>query len=71
MKNYHNLDLKRNMLKYINDISDTNDAFINNVKFILSVKELCVILKINRNRYNYLVRNNQLHIEILTLRGGE
>ena len=68
MRNYNNLDLKRNMLKYINDISDSDDSFIKNIQAIIRVKELCDILKINRNRYNYLVKNNQLNIEILTLR---
>lgn len=62
-------DLKRNMIKYLNDISDSDKAFIENVQAILSIKKLCDILKINRNKYNYLVRNNQLNIEILTLRG--
>ena len=61
-------DLKRNLIRYVNNISETDISFITNIQQVLSIKQLCDILKINRNRYNYLIKNNQLNIEILTLR---
>lgn len=61
--------LLQNFLKYINDMSETDDAFLENMKTILTVKRLCAMLGIKRNRYNYLLRTNQLDVEILTLRG--
>ena len=61
-------DLNRNMIKFINDISNNDIDFLDNMKRILSIKKICAILKINRNKYNYLVRNKQLNIELLKLR---
>jgi len=48
--------------------SSTDVLFIKLVKDFYSITGLCVLLHINRNRYNYLVRTNQLDSKIVELR---
>ena len=62
-------DVNRNLLKYINGLSDTDLQFLAIAKSILTIKRICDILLINRNKYNYLVRHDRLDIELLKLRG--
>lgn len=53
-----------NLVKYANEIAKTKELFIHHIKLIFTIKRLCKILEINRNRYNYLIRENKLDQEI-------
>jgi hypothetical protein len=48
--------------------SSTDVLFIKLVKDFYSIAGLCLLLDINRNRYNYLVRTNGLDSKIVELR---
>lgn len=61
-------DLIRNMVKYINDISVSDEKFVFHFNRVFKQKDIYTILGINRNRYNYLVRTEKLDQEILKLR---
>ena len=61
-------DVNKNLLKYIIDISQNDKDFLFRFKNIFTIKRICNILVINRNKYNYLVRNSQLDIELLKLK---
>jgi len=51
------------------DNGNNNDNdFVVAVKDFFSIQGICLVLKINRNRYNYLIRTNQLDNEIIKLR---
>ena len=68
MSKYYNNEIKDNMIKYIQSISENPETFIYHVKRIFSIKDLCCVLNINRNRYNYLLKHEQLDDTILTLK---
>ena len=55
------------ILNLINSISIGKNNFIALCKKMFSVEELCEVMEIDRNRYNYLKRTSQLdqHIELL------
>lgn len=61
-------ELKKNMLRYVNSISLDDNSFIDTFKMVFTIQNICDIMRINRNRYNYLVRNNLLDKEILKYR---
>ncbi len=46
----------------------TDENFIKYIKEWYTINALCDLLDINRNRYNYLVRTNQLDSEILKIK---
>ena len=57
-------------LNALNQANTTDENFIHDVKQWYNVNDICRLLKIDRNRYNYLNRSNQLDSEILKLRKG-
>lgn len=61
-------DLYLNWLKYINEVSKSDWEFLDNIFRFLSIRKICEMLHINRNRYNYLVRTNQLNKMLLKYR---
>jgi len=63
-------DLEKNLVKYINDTTESNFDFIELFKVVLSITRMCSILNIKRNHYNYLARTNQLNARILLLKTG-
>ena len=69
MAKNNNSEINKNLIHYINTISNTDFQFLAIAKSVLTITRICEILIINRNKYNYLVRNNQLDIELLKLRG--
>ena len=60
--------IKTSLIKIMIRISSSDDEFIKHMKGTFSIKELCDILNINRNRYNYLKRIKQLDHEILKIK---
>jgi len=48
--------------------NNSDNDFVVAVKDFFSIQGICLVLKINRNRYNYLARTNQLDNEIIKLR---
>ena len=65
MKNYNLNEDQLDILKILSECYPID--FIRKVKVYFSINTLCDILKINRNRYNYLKRTNQLDFLLLEL----
>lgn len=53
------------LIKKIHEMTTNDEQFIESMKKTFSITDLCSILEINRNRYNYLVKKNKLDLEIL------
>jgi len=58
----------RRLLNHIINSGLDDEDFIHEVKIGFSINNLCILMGINRNRYNYLVRTNQLDDYILKLK---
>jgi len=52
--------IKKVLLKIMKKISRSDDEFIKYFTSTFTISEICEILKINRNRYNYLKRVKKL-----------
>jgi hypothetical protein len=62
-------EVKKFIIDFIDHNAVDDHGFLELFKFAFDRKEICLILGINRNRYYYLLRKNQLDREILKLRG--
>lgn len=56
------------LIDYIKTISPEGNDFIETFKMVFTIKEICKILDINRNRYYYLERTGKLDEEIRKLK---
>lgn len=56
------------VIKIIDGASTTDNEFLHELTSIFNVNQLCELLGIDRNRYNYLKRTKQLDKELLKLR---
>ena len=52
--------IKKELMKVMKRISRSDDDFIKYFKSTFTITEICEILKIKRNRYNYLKRIKKL-----------
>jgi len=59
----------KRMLEAIHIISNNVVEFTRNFKEAFDVKQICTILEINKNRYNYLKRHGQLDWHIAKIGG--
>ena len=55
-------------LNALNRANPNDENFLHDLKQWYNVNDLCRLLNINRNRYNYLKRSNQIDSELLKLR---
>ena len=53
--------IKKELMKVMKKISQSDEQFINYFTSTFTISEICEILKINRNRYNYLKRVKKLN----------
>ncbi len=56
------------LIDYIKTISTEGNDFIETFKMVFTIKEICKILDINRNRYYYLLRTGKLDEDIRKLK---
>jgi hypothetical protein len=61
-------EVKKFIIDFIDHNAIDDHGFLELFKFAFNRKEICTILSINRNRYYYLVRTQQLDRYILKLR---
>ena len=52
--------IKKELMKVMKKISQSDEQFINYFTSTFTISEICEILKINRNQYNYLKRVKKL-----------
>ena len=60
--------IQKIIIERVKKHSRNDETFIFYIKELFNIKSQCEILKIDRNRYNYLKRTNQLDTEILKLK---
>jgi len=53
--------IKKELMKVMKKISQSDEQFINYFTSTFTISEICEILKINRNQYNYLKRVKKLN----------
>ena len=53
--------IKKELMKLMKKISQSDEQFINYFTSTFTISEICEILKINRNQYNYLKRVKKLN----------
>ena len=61
--------LQEIIVSELSRLSLTDREFYNHMREVFTVKLLCEILEINRNRYNYLSKRGLLYLAIVKLRG--